>query len=353
MNYEFQGPIITGIQLVIPSNEIAFDDETSNYNFTPQQSEKLKKVMGYDRRRVVKQDITSSDLVVAGFKELVSGGFDLGTLDALIVVTQTPDYLIPGTSYIVHGLLNLHKDILCLDINQGCAGYIVGLITAFSLLAGNNFKKIALVNVDVVSRLVSTADRNSRPIIGDAAAITILQNDPNGLPIYGNIKVNGGGWDALMVPAGGMKIRPSKESSIAKLDTSGNFRSLNDLVMKGDLVFNFVMQEVPPMISELLKCSGVTQEEIDSFLFHQPNPFMLKKLSEKIGIDLDRMPINLVSHFGNSSGVSIPAVLCTNYNLNYFQKKRLVCLAGFGVGLTWGSILMPMHNLSFINILEV
>jgi 3-oxoacyl-[acyl-carrier-protein] synthase-3 len=353
MNYEFQGPIIKGIQLVIPSNEIAFDDEISNYNFTPQQSEKLKNIMGYDRRRVVKNDVTSSDLIVAGFKELVCKGFDLSTLDALIVVTQTPDYLIPGTSYVVHGLLNMHEDILCLDINQGCAGYIVGLITAFSLLAGNNFKKIALVNVDVVSRLVSAADRNSRPIIGDAAAITILENNPNGLPIFGSIKVNGGSWDALMVPAGGMKIRPSKESSIEKLDSSGNGRSSSDLVMKGDLVFNFVMQEVPPMISELLKCSGVRQEAVDSFLFHQPNPFMLKKLSEKIGVGLDRMPINLVSHYGNSSGASIPAVLCANYNVNYFQKKRLVCLAGFGVGLTWGSILMPMHKLSFLNILEV
>jgi 3-oxoacyl-[acyl-carrier-protein] synthase-3 len=94
MNYEFQGPIIKGIQLVIPSNEIAFDDEISNYNFTPQQSEKLKNIMGYDRRRVVKNDVTSSDLIVAGFKELVCKGFDLSTLDALIVVTQTPDYLI-------------------------------------------------------------------------------------------------------------------------------------------------------------------------------------------------------------------------------------------------------------------
>lgn len=353
MNYEFQGPIIKGIQLVIPSNEILFDDEISDYSFTHQQSEKLKNLMGYDKRRVVKCDVTSSDLIVAGFKELVEKGFDLSTLDAMIVVTQTPDYLIPGTSYIVHGILNMRNDVLCLDINQGCAGYVVGLITAFSLLAGKNFKKIALVNVDVVSRLVSNADRNSRPIIGDAAAITILENDPNGLPIYGNIKVNGGDWDALMVPAGGMRIRPGKETSIATADSSGNLRSLNDLVMKGDLVFNFVMKEVPLMILELLKYSGVNKNEIDCFLFHQPNAFMLKKLSQKIGIDLNRMPINLVSHFGNSSGVSIPAVLCANYNLNYFEKKRLVCLAGFGVGLTWGSILMPMHNLSFLNILEV
>lgn len=354
MKLQFQGARIHGIQLVLPAHEVSFDNEASAYDFSPQQSAKLKQVMGYDRRRVVAENVTSSDLVVAGFEALsLDGLLDIDTLDALIVVTQTPDYLIPGTSYVIHGRLGMRQEMLCLDINQGCAGFLVGLTTAFSLLNQKAIQRVALVNVDVVSRLVAPGDRNSRPIIGDAASITVIDADPKAGMIHGNLKVDGAGWDALMVPAGGMKIRPGPETRIQTVDSSGNVRALENLVMKGDSVFNFVMREVPPMIQYLIQDSGVELSQVDGFLFHQPNPFMLKKLAEKLGVPLHKMPMDLVRNFGNSSGVSIPAVLCTSFQASYFEQPRLMCLAGFGVGLTWGSLLMPMSNLSFVKVLEV
>ena len=354
MNLRFDGVRIAGMQLVLPANEVRFDSEIGAYSFTPQQSAKLKHVMGYDRRRVVKEDVTSSDLVVAGFEALVRDGLlDLATIDALIVVTQTPDYLIPGTSYIIHGRLGMRHDMLCLDINQGCAGFIVGMITACSLLNQANIRRVALVNVDVLSRLVAATDRNSRPIIGDAASITIVDTDPQAETIHGNLKVDGSGWDALMVPAGGMKIRPSPQTAIPTVDSNGNYRAQDNIVMKGDAVFNFVMKEVPPMIDALMKQSAFEISRVDEFLFHQPNPFMLKKLAEKLRVPLEKMPIDLVRKYGNSSGVTIPAALCIEYDALYFQQPRWICMAGFGVGLTWGSLLVQLCNLSFINVLEV
>lgn len=354
MKLRFQGACIQGIQLVLPARVVSFDSEANAYDFSPQQSAKLKLVMGFDRRRVVAEDVTCSDLVIGGFEALTRDGLlDLNTLDALIVVTQTPDYLIPGTSYVIHGRLGMRQDMLCLDINQGCAGFIVGLTAAFSLLNQKGIRRVALVNVDVVSRLVAPGDRNSRPIIGDAASITIIDAKSDGEMIHGNIKVDGSGWDALMVPAGGMKVRPSPQTAIPEVDASGNARALDNLVMRGDAVFNFVMKEVPPMIHSLLEDGGLELSQVDSFVFHQPNPFMLKKLAEKLGVPQSKMPMDLVRHFGNSSGVSIPAVLCTSFEASYFAQSRLMCLAGFGVGLTWGSLLMPMSNLSFARVLEV
>ncbi len=354
MNLEFQGVRIHGIQLVLPSREVSFDSEAGDYDFSPQQSAKLKSVMGFDRRRIVAGDVACSDLVIAGFEALSRDGLlDLQELDALIVVTQTPDYLIPGTSYVVHGRLGMRQDMLCLDINQGCAGFVVGLITAFSLLGQKAIRKVALVNADVVSRLVAPGDRNSRPIIGDAASITLVEASSETDLTFGNIKVDGSGWDALMVPAGGMKIRPSPQTAISEVDASGNARALDNLLMKGDAVFNFVMKEVPPMIRSLLDDVGVAISDVDSFVFHQPNPFMLRKLAEKIGIPLNKMPMDLVRRYGNSSGVCIPAVLCTGFDRTYFEQQRLMCFAGFGVGLTWGSLLIPMSNLSFARVLEV
>ena len=354
MNLQFQGVRIQGIQLVLPTREVDFDSEAAAYDLSPAKSAKLKSVMGFDRRRVVTDDITCSDLIVAGFEALLRDGLlDLSTLDALIVVTQTPDYLIPGTSYIIHGRLGMRQDMLCLDINQGCAGFVVGLMTAFSLLNQKGIRKVALVNADVVSRLVALRDRNSRPIIGDAASITLVESTVENSVIYGSIKVDGSGWDALMVPAGGMKIRPNPQTAVPKIDSYGNERALDNLVMKGDQVFNFVMKEVPPMIESLLHEGKVKIPQVDSFVFHQPNSFMLRKLAEKIGIPEEKMPMDLVRNFGNSSGVSIPAVLCTSFDTSYFKRMRLICLAGFGVGLTWGSLLMPIGSLSFNRVLEV
>jgi len=354
MNLRFKGAHIQGIQLVLPAREVSFDSEANSYDFSPEQSEKLKLVMGFDRRRVVAEGVTCSDLVTAGFEALTRDGLlDLNTLDALIVVTQTPDYLIPGTSYVIHRRLGMRQDMFCLDINQGCAGFIVGLIAAFSLLNQKGIRRVALVNADVVSRLVAQGDRNSRPIIGDAASITIVDAMSDCDEIYGNIKVDGSGWDALMVPAGGMKVRPSPQTAIPEVDASGNARALDNLVMRGDAVFNFVMKEVPPMIQSLLEDGGVGISQVDSFVFHQPKPFMLRKLAEKLGVPQSKMPMDLVRHFGNSSGVSIPAVLCTSFDESYFAQSRLMCLAGFGVGLTWGSLLLPMSNLSFARVLEV
>lgn len=354
MNLRFQGVRIQGIQLVLPEREVSFDNEAGAYDFSPEQSAKLKLVMGFDRRRVVDEGVTCTDLVVSGLEALSGDGLlDLTTLDALIVVTQTPDYLIPGTSYVIHGRLGMRQDMLCLDINQGCAGFVVGLMTAFFLLNQKRIRRVALVNADVVSRLVAPGDRNSRPIIGDAASITIVDATSDRDEIFGNIKVDGSGWDALMVPAGGMKVRPSPQTAIPEVDASGNTRALDNLVMRGDAVFNFVMKEVPPMIQSLLEDGGVGVSQVDSFVFHQPNPFMLRKLAEKLGVPLNKMPMDLVRHFGNSSGVSIPAVLCTSFDASYFAQSRLMCLAGFGVGLTWGSLLMPMSNLSFARVLEV
>jgi 3-oxoacyl-[acyl-carrier-protein] synthase-3 len=354
MNLQFQGARINGIQLVLPKREVSFDNEASGYDFSLQQSAKLKAVLGFDRRRVVAEDVTCSDLVVAGFEALSRDALlDLQSLDALIVVTQTPDYPIPGTSYVIHGRLGMRQDMLCLDINQGCAGFIVGLMTAFSLLNQKAIRRVALVNADVVSRLVAFGDRNSRPIIGDAASITIVDATSDVRQIYGNIKVDGIGWDALMVPAGGMKIRPSPQTAIPEVDANGNSRALDNLVMRGDAVFNFVMKEVPPMIHSLLEDSCMELTQVDGFAFHQPNPFMLRRLAEKLGVPRDKMPMDLVRNFGNSSGVSIPAVLCTSYEASYFDQPRVMCLAGFGVGLTWGSLLMNMNKLSFLKVLEV
>jgi 3-oxoacyl-[acyl-carrier-protein] synthase-3 len=352
MILNFKNKKITGILTVLPSKEVKFEDEMENYNFSTAKSLKLKMAMGYNTHRVVDDNVSSSDLAVYGLNYLFENNLlNKQDLDGLILVTQSPDYFMPPTSNVVQGKLGLKNDMICLDINQGCAGFIIGLMQSFMLLDQKSINKVALVNVDILSHKVSKRDRNSNPLIGDGASITIIEksDSPNEINMF--LKMDGTGADVLMIPAGGFKLPSSQETAEMKEDIAGNFRSLDNLVMKGDEVFNFVQREVPPMIDELIEHSGVEKSAVEYFLFHQPNKFMLNKLADKMGVSRDKMPSNIVENFGNASGVSIPTVITYNLSEKLKNETAIVCFAGFGVGLTWASIIMRIGNFKFNDII--
>jgi 3-oxoacyl-[acyl-carrier-protein] synthase III len=353
MNLIFHNKTITGILTVLPANEVKFEEEMENYNFSAAKSLKLKMAMGYNKHRIAEKDVTISDLCVFGLNHLFESELlKKEEIDALILVTQSPEYFMPGTSNIIQGKLQLKQDMICMDINQGCAGFLVGLFQAFMLLEQEQINKVVLLNADVLSQKVSKRDRNSHPLIGDGASVTIVEKSIKPTTIFANIKMDGTSYDALIIPAGGFKTPASAETAEMIEDAAGNFRSLNNLVMKGDEVFNFVQREVPLMISDLLINAGVDKNAIDFFMFHQPNKFMLNKLADKIAVPREKMPSNIVENFGNSSGVSIPTAISFNLGNRLINESLLICLAGFGVGLTWASLLIRMENLKFNKIID-
>ena len=353
MNLKFQNKKISGILVVLPENEVKFEDDIDNYNFSKGQSMKLKLIMGYNKRRIVKEGTLISDLCIFGMNHLFENNLlKKDDIDAMILVTQSPDHFMPPTSHIIHGKLGLKQDMICLDINQGCSGYATGLNQAFLLLEQEEINKVVLLNADILSAKVSKKDRNNNPQIGDGASITIVEKDTSDNDIFCSVKVEGKGADVLIIPAGGFKMPASKETSILKEDKSGNFRSLNHLVMKGDEVFNFVQREIPPMIKNLLSFSGYSKDEIDYYMFHQPNKFMLKKLADKADIPYEKMPNNTVENFGNASGVSIPTTIAYNLGDQLIDNSFLICMSGFGVGLNWASILMRMEYLAFCKMIN-
>jgi 3-oxoacyl-[acyl-carrier-protein] synthase-3 len=353
MKIQFKDKQITGILGVLPSRVVKFEDEIDNYNFSRGQSMKLKLIMGYNERRIVQEETTVSDLCVFGLQHLFDNNLlNKDDIDALLLVTQSPDYFMPPTSHVIHGKLGLKKDMICLDINQGCSGYVVGLNQAFFLLENEAIHKVVLLNADTLSKKVSKKDRNNNPQIGDGASITIVEKSHETRDIYGCSKVDGHGADVLIIPAGGYKMPSSPETAELKEDTAGNLRSLDQLVMKGDEVFNFVQREIPPMIDDLLKYANMDKSDIEFFLFHQPNKFMLKKLADKMEVPYDKMPNNVVEQYGNSSGVTIPVTIALNFKERLQKDSFLACLAGFGVGLNWSSLIMKLGPLNFCDLIE-
>lgn len=353
MDFSFKNKRISGILTILPKKAVKFEDEMANYSFSPAKCMKLKLAMGYNEHRIAEPGQCSSDFCKFGLQYLFDNNLlNKDDIDALLFVSQSADYYMPPTSNLIHGNFGLKQDCLCMDINQGCAGFELGLIQAFLLLEQPAVKKVVLMNADVLSPKVSAQDRNSKPLIGDAASITIVEKCEEENTIYANIKMDGTGAFALNIPAGGFRMPSTPETAVMVQDAAGNFRSKDNLVMQGDDVFNFVQREVPPMIEHLYKQSGVDRNEVDWYMFHQPNKFMLHKLADKLGIPHEKMPANIVENFGNASGVTVPT--CISYNLGdqLVKGKMKLCMAGFGVGLTWSSIMMEVGNLQFNKIIE-
>lgn len=353
MHFSFRNKSIRGLLAVVPEREISFVEEMSNFNFPVKRSLKLKEIMGYDKHRLVDGPVCVSDLAVHGMEFLFSQGMlERDGFDALILVTQSPDHFMPPTSNVIQGRLGLKEDLLCLDINQGCAGFLVGLLEGFALLEQPEIRRVVLVNGDVLSRKVSPKDRNSFPLIGDALSISILESSDEPSLVHANLKMDGTRRDALRIPAGGFRMPCSAETAVLAEDPEGNLRALDNLVMDGSAVFNFVQTEVPPMIEDLLRQGRTTIEEVDAFVFHQPNRFMLEKLADKLRIPYEKMPMNVVEHFGNSSGVTIPLAIGFNLRERALSGRLRCCFGGFGVGLTWASMLIDLGPMRFCQIID-
>jgi 3-oxoacyl-[acyl-carrier-protein] synthase-3 len=353
VNFTFHRKRISGVLVVVPANERSFVEEMKNFNFPEARSLKLKEVMGYDKRRVVDPGVCVSDLAVFGLQQLFERNLlKREEIDALLLVTQTPDHFMPATSSLIQGRLGLKQDMLCLDINQACAGFVIGLMQAFMLLEQESVNKVVLINADVLSRKASPKDRNIYPLIGDGASITIIERDDEDSVIHASVKMDGSRAGALIIPAGGLRMPSSPETAHLEDVGDNNLRAKDHVFMDGSAIFNFVQTEVPPLIGNLLARAGVSSEAVDYFLCHQPNRFMLEKLADKMKVPYTRMPNNVVEHFGNSGSVTIPTVMAFHLRERLLREQLQVCLAGFGGGLAWSAMLLRLGKLAFNTIIE-
>lgn len=353
MKTVFHGKRISGLLSVLPQTAVRFEDEVSNYTFPAKQTLRLQKVMGYKQHRIVKEDTATSDLCCAGLERMLSQGWiKKEEIGGIVVATSSPDHFIPPVSSIIHGTFELENDVVCIDVSQGCVAFLWGLLEAFMLLEHMDDKKVVVFAADVLSKKVSKKDRNSYPLVGDAAGIAVVENCRSARDIHVVLRNNGSLRDALKIPAGGSRMPCTPETAVLRdADGDGNLRALDNLVMSGSDVFTFVQSEVPPLIQETLRFAGVSKEEIEWYLFHQPNKFMLRKLAEKLGVPYEKMPMNTVEEFGNSSGACIPVNITYNFSQEMKENAYRCCLSAFGSGLTWGAMVMELGGMDFCEML--
>lgn len=341
MKFTFEGKKVSSILGILPEKLGMYDDEVGNYSFPINQTMRLKKIMGFNSHRLSKETTTVSDFAIAGLNYMFDNGWLIKEeIGAIVVVTLCPDYFLPHISNIIQGTFGLSHDVVCLDIAQGCCGYIVGLMESFMLLEHLDKKKVVLVNGDVLTHRISPKDRNEYPVMGDAATISIVENTNDKRPIYLDLMMDGGRRDCLKIPAGGFRMPSSPATAEMKDTGDGNIRALDHMFMDGNEVLNFVMREVPPLINNLYSRAGRDINDTDYFLFHQPNRFILDKLANRLQIDKTKMPLDLVEKTGNPSGASIPLITALDFGKTFEENEFKCCLSGFGSGLAFGAALM-------------
>jgi len=354
MKHTFRNKRIASIVTIMPPKEVFFKDEMQNFSFTESQNLRLARVMGFNKRRICQPGDTISDYATCGIRELLSkGALDVKDVGAIVVVTTTPDHFIPAISNIVQGQFDFSTDTICMDISQGCSGYVVGLQQAFMLLdIMENDKKVLLITGDFLSQRVAVRDRGSRPITGDAVSVSVIENGGKS-NVYLYIKNDGANCFAVYIPAGGNRMPSAPETAIEEIDMYGNYRSKNQLVMNGDLVFNFIINEVPSMMEDLLQYAEISKDEIEYFMCHQSSKFTLQKLADRLEISQKRLPYNVIENFGNSSSASIPVAITFNLSdLLTDGQTHKIMITGFGIGLTWGSIILDMGDMKFCEMIN-
>jgi 3-oxoacyl-[acyl-carrier-protein] synthase-3 len=248
---------------------------------------------------------------------------------------------------VIQGKLNLGYDVLCLDINQGCAGFVLGLFEAFCLINAGIKNKVILLNAETPSLNIGRRDRSSTPLFGDAAVITIIEKTELNAKSMIKIKNNGKKYDTLMAPAGGFRLRCSETTHIEELQPDGNYRSLEHPRMNGDEVYKFTVTEAVELIEEMIADCDYSREEIDYYMLHQPNRFILQQMAKKTNITEEQMPNNIVGLFGNSCSASLPVNIIYNLGNRLEKEKLKLILSGFGVGLAWNAAALEMGTMDF------
>jgi 3-oxoacyl-[acyl-carrier-protein] synthase III len=331
---------ILDIEVELPENRltnIELDLEYPDWGVTS-----TAESFGVKSRPIAQTGETAFDLALVACRSLFERHKGIqDDIDALIFCTQTPDYILPPNSCLLHKELELQESVLAFDFNLACSGFIYGLAIAQGFFEMGMVNKVLLINADTYSKLIHPADRATRLLFGDGAAVTLLQTpeeNQRGL-IDISCSTFGKGYHNFIVPAGGFRLPKSSDTRKENEDTYGNIRTEENILMRGAGVLGFVNTLVPRNVIALLKKCEITIDNIDLVIFHQASMAAISTLGRKLNVPTEKIYINLERH-GNLVSASIPVAMQEAIQEGVLKRGDCILIVGFGVGLSYGSAIL-------------
>ena len=341
---KIEGIKLSCISCCVP-NRYEFNKDLPD--FDEERKQKIIESTGVVSRPVVDNIQCTSDLVYQAAVNLIQQmGIELAQIGVMILVTQTPDYILPATSCIIHNRLKLCEDTIVFDMNLGCSGYIYGLYVASTLLKTSDKPYALLLAGDTISKYAGNEDASTKFIFGDAGSATLLEKDESTNTMFFSLGTDGSGWQNLIIPAGGSRQKENKGNDKITIDRDGNKRTAENLYMDGMEIFNFTITTVVSHIQDIIDKCGFP----DRVVFHQANRYMLEFMRKNLKIPKDRFLYSL-EKYGNTSSASIPLTLCSE--LKSSEESDKILLSGFGVGYSWGSVMLNLKDTLLLNIYEI
>ncbi|MCX6158485.1 MAG: ketoacyl-ACP synthase III [Ignavibacteriae bacterium] len=323
---------ISGISYYLPLNVLS--NEEINDNFPEWSVEKIAEKTGITNRHISGTSEFSSDMAVQSslklFEEYNINPIDI---DYLILCTQSPDYFLPTTACLLQNRLGLRTSAGAIDFNLGCSGFVYGLSLAKGLILTEDVKNVLLITSETYSKFINHKDKSVKTIFGDASASTLItcegSNDIKQF-IFGT---DGRGANNLIVKNGGMRYMKNTDEE-GVVDANGNPKFNNNLYMNGAEIFSFTLKTVPKLVKDLLIKNDLMIEDIDLFIFHQANKFMLETLRKKLNIPENKF-FYFLEDVGNTVSSTIPIAMKEAFKNNIIKENSKVMIIGFGVGYSW------------------
>ncbi|MCJ7934310.1 MAG: ketoacyl-ACP synthase III [Chryseobacterium sp.] len=319
---------VSKIEYYLP--ELVLTNEDLEKEFPEWSSERIQEKVGITQRHISSAHETVLDLAVQS-SEKIFENYDRSKVDFILFCTQSPDYFLPTTACILQNKLGLRKNIGAMDFNLGCSGFVYGLAFAKGLIAAGIAESILLVTSETYTKHINPKDKGNRSIFGDASASAIIEKAENVGDYKFCLGTDGSGAENLMVKKGAFRTD-------FELNPEHEFDPEN-LYMNGPEIFNFTIENIPGLVRETMEVNGLTMDDIDHFVFHQANSFMLNYLRKKTKIPAEKFYIDM-EKTGNTVSATIPIALKNMMDKGMLKEGDKVLLAGFGVGYSWGATIL-------------
>lgn len=349
--WQIKNVALRGVTGTVPNNPVKSADLPF---FTKEEADTFDATVGIKNRYIASEEVCASDLCLDAAERLIAGlGWEKESIDVLLFASVTGDYKTPPTSAILQDRLGLPTSTFVLDVPMGCCGCMYCINVAGNMLSAGTAKRAILLVGDTAMRMGNPKDKSRGPLFGDSGTALALEYDSAANDIIIDFNTLGSGYQALMTPHGGYRHPISLESFVEEDFGNGIIRAPKDALISGMDVFSFAITRPPLSVKKMLENLNLDKDnDIDYFLIHQANKLIVDRLVKKLKLPAEKVPYNL-QEFGNLGGASILMLMTSELADELSSRPLTLLCSSFGLGLTWGTMLLRTSKMTVLPVNKI